>query len=223
MFSFSGNLSCRYSMDTWTLDLSSLAWHHMDPVAGDHPMGFEEIIADYDVNSQKVFLHDTASLFQYDYDANRFTALDLSASACYGMTGRVDPVHKLFVLFGKRGCPLGGGLRVFDISPGGNPKMQDWTNQVTGCDPLLDAVGPGIAFDTRQGKLVGWPNTGNTVYVFDVDTRSCSAQTFPNGPSDSSPAQLGTYARFSYFPALDVFALVNDWTLDAYTLRMTPP
>jgi hypothetical protein len=227
LFMFGGSTPCQLSAASWSFDLGTLAWRRLDPVAGDQPAGFEWIGADYDPGSKLIYLLNSLAFYQYDYDANRYTVLDTTPS-CYNMTGRLDLKRGLFVLFGSRGCAGGnGGILVYDVSAGGDHKQQNWATQVTGCDPLLDATGPGLSYDPDLGALVGWPNFGDSVYIFDPETRSCTAQTFPNGPPDSAhtapDTSLGTYARFSYFPALGVFAVVNDWDLDAYTLRLTPP
>ncbi len=44
-------------------------------------------------------------------------------------------------------------------------------------------------------------------------------QTFSGGPGSAQPN--GTNGRFAYFPALNLFAVVNDWQQNAYTLRLT--
>jgi hypothetical protein len=41
------------------------------------------------------------------------------------------------------------------------------------------------------------------------------------GPSPQNAN--GTMGRFRYIESLNVFALVNDWQQDGYTLRLTPP
>jgi len=84
-----------------------------------------------------------------------------------------------------------------------------------------------LAFDTVQNLVVGWPNFGGTIYLYDPDTDSCTTQTYSaSAPPDSahrnSPSTTnGTFGRFQYFPALGVFALINDFNIDAHTLRLT--
>ena len=69
---------------------------------------------------------------------------------------------------------------------------------------------------------MGWPNTGNTLYLFDPDTKTCTTQSLPNGPTSPPRADgSGAFGRFNYFPALGTYGLVNDSDQDAYTLRMT--
>ena len=93
------------------------------------------------------------------------------------------------------------------------------------CNPLSSAMAPGVAYDSATGKIVGWPNFGNTVYIFDPTTKACTAQTFSGGPPDSTnntgQYTTGTYGRFQYFPALDEFALVNAASTDAFILKLS--
>jgi Big-like domain-containing protein/fibronectin type III domain protein len=209
---YAGRLS-----DTWTLDLGTLAWKRQDPLAtssrpvyGISGLG-EGIISDYDPVTKKVIVTDNVNWYSFDQASNAYTLLNQGYQHInYLQWGAIDPGHRLFLTF--------GGNQVFAYSLTTNT-IQDWTAQVTGCDPIVKSEYPGLAYDPTQGKIVGWAG-GNTVYVFDAGTKSCVAQTFPNGP----PAQQtdGTFGRFRYFPALGVFGLVNDWQQNAFTLRLTP-
>jgi hypothetical protein len=88
----------------------------------------------------------------------------------------------------------------------------------SGCS-FISAAAPGAAYDSVQDKIVGWSG-GGTVYLYNPDTDACASVTYT---TNAPPAQqtLGTYGRFRYFPALNVFALVNDAAQNAYALRLT--
>jgi hypothetical protein len=88
---------------------------------------------------------------------------------------------------------------------------------VSGCGALLNASSPGWAYDSAQDRLVGWAG-GDTVYVFDPSTKVCTAVSYGGGPGPAN--ENGTFGRFRFFPALNVFALVNDAHANAYTLRL---
>jgi len=92
----------------------------------------------------------------------------------------------------------------------------------------MGASYPGLAYDPVIDRVVGWPNFGDTVYLFDPDTKSCAAETFPGGPSDSSHqgpphTSNGTFGRLQYFPDKDVFVLVNQANNNAFILRLSAP
>lgn len=176
-------------------------------------------MADFDAASGKIFLHDAGQGFSsYDPATNSVKVLS-SGAVDYHMTGRIDPVRKLFVMMG------GGEVRVVSLANGTNYAVQDWDNQTTGCSALRDAPYPGLAFDTSSGVLVGWVGGGD-VYKFDPTTKTCTKVTFPGGPpnaTSSSAAQPnGTMGRFRYFPKLKVFAVINSVDEDAFTLRIGP-
>jgi hypothetical protein len=231
MFAFSGaKAPCGYqNSDTWTLDLATVStapagqaspWRLMNPTLSSGQLhGAVGAVSDYDSNTKRVLLDDGASLWGYDVDANHYTLLnDSNAAIDYHMTARVDPKRKLLLIVGSAGS-AGGGVRVFDIAPASAYTMQDWTAQVTGCDPLIHAIYPGLAYDPVQDRMIGWAG-GDTVYLFNADTKSCTTATYAGGPGAQN--SNGTMGRFRYFEALRVFAVLSDWKQNGFTLRLTP-
>jgi hypothetical protein len=233
MFSLAGSgIPCGYGVQgTWTLDLSAVSSAppgHAAPWTQHKPTPFPTkaaygVVADYDANSKRVIVDDTYSLWAYDPTSNSYALLNDSdktgAHIDYHMTGRVDPKRKLFVVVGGKGGD-DGGMQVFDIAAGSNYAQQDWTSQVQGCDGLLAANSPGWAYDTRQDRLVGWAG-GDVIYLFDVEQKRCTTKSFAGGPG--AAVEAGTFGRFRYIAALNVFALVNDAHDNAMVLRLTEP
>jgi hypothetical protein len=214
---------------TWTLDLAGLAtvqsaaggqaapWMNMKP-AGMSPGAFPGAMSDFDPRGNRVIVHDTVSLWAYDFDTNKYASLRQNAATDYHLTGRVDPKRNLFVAVGGLGAPATAGLVVFPLDGKSDHAPQNWTTQVKGCDALLRAPYPGLAYDPVQDKLVGWVG-GNQAVVLDLDKKACTTLTFPGGPG---PAQVnGTMGRFRYFDTLRVFVVVNDWKQNAFALRLT--
>ena len=223
LWTFSGaKAPCGYSgRDTWTLDLASVestplggaAPWTLKQAAPSGPQGVPGIVSDYDPGSKLVILSDLASLFSYDVGADRYAVLSSNATMDYHLTGRIDPKRQLFIVIGN------GSLLVFDLGAGKNHDKQDWSSQITGCTGLISKIYPGFAYDPDRDKMVGWAG-GDTAYIFDVDRKSCEALTFAGGPGKQN--DNGTMGRFRYFPALKVFAVVNFWNQNAYTLRLAP-
>jgi hypothetical protein len=211
MFSFGGSKSsCGYlGTGTWTLDLATLKWTSMDPHKGGTPAGNPGVVADTDPATHLVFLHDGAAFWQYDFDTNTYTMLKDNVSIDYNLNAVIDPKRKLFVMLG------GNEAHVISIAPGSTYAMS--SPALTGCAALTNASYPGLAYDSKRDRIVGWAG-GDTVQVLDMDTMSCTAVTNGGGPGPQR--QAGTNGRWRYFPSLDVFAVVNAWDADSFALRL---
>lgn len=208
---------CR-SNGMWMLDLPTMTWKQQDPTNGvqiTSLTAYTDInYSDYDAVTKKVFFYvANAEIFaSYTPDTNTLTPLLVEGS--WGVpgysTGIIDQANRVFVIMGA------GFAGSFDLNTGA---FKNFSSQTTGCGPLQSGNYPGLAYDTVQNKIVGWAG-GNTVYVFDTPSLTCTAVTYPGGP----PAQQtnGTYGRWRYFPSLGVFGLVNDWKQNTFVLRLTP-
>jgi hypothetical protein len=232
------------------LSNSSSWVHEDPTLTGPKPGNFGQAslgdIAAYDPNSGLVFVSDNNALYTYNYPTNTYTRI----TPAYGfitdiyLSGAIDPSRKLFVMVGgcsAASCGPGRGVFVADISNPSSTTQQNWT-AATLADPIcseflsggvnpINSANPGITFDSVANDFVGWPNQGNSVYIMTPDPANrrltCQKQTFPSGPpnsahvNDGNPnTSNGTFGRFQYFPALDVFVLVNDWNIPAYILRL---
>jgi hypothetical protein len=215
MFAYGGGKSaCGFlSRGTWTLGLDQLQWTSMDPHRGDTPANTPGVVADYDPNSGMVFLSDGADFFRYDPVKNSYTSLHPLRDVDYHLSGVIDSKRKLFLMMGGP-----GQLWVIDIKPGSKYIPQDWSHATHGCDALLKAPYPGLAYEPERQSIVGWAG-GDTVYIFNPDTKTCTPETYSGGPGSAQPN--GTMGRFRYFPALGVFSVVNDWKQNAFTLRLS--
>jgi hypothetical protein len=207
---------CR-SSGMWMLDLPTLSWQRMDPANGAQETSYTDInYADYDALTKLVYVYiaNNDVLAAYNPDTNTMT--ELLNHNSYGVSayanGVLDPKRHQFVVLG------GGFAGSYDLTAS-PPVFARFSSQTLGCGGLQSANYPGLAYDPAQDKIVGWAG-GNTVYLFDLPTRTCTAVTYPGGPAAQQPN--GTYGRWRYFPNLNLFALVNDWKQNAFTLRLTP-
>jgi hypothetical protein len=218
-FAVGGSVSCPAGMrahDSWAMDLTSNTWTSKDPHTGGTPatnfgsLG-EGMVSDYDPNTKLVFVHDDAQLWSYSYDTNTYTLLNSYATIDYHLTAVVDPKRKLFVALGA------SQAHKFSIAPGSTYSKTDFTLD-SSCGALVGAQYPGLAYDPVQDRIVGWTG-GDTVYLLNLDTNTCTTATYPNGPGAAQGN--GTFKRFRYFPALNIFAVVNGVNENAYSLRLT--
>jgi hypothetical protein len=216
MFVYGGSKSaCGYmSAGTWAFDLAKTEWKSLDPHHGDSPANNPGAIAEYDSNTGTVILSDTANLFRYDPIKNSYKKLRPLSGVDYRLSGVIDPDRKLFYMIGGP-----GQFWVIGIEENSKLGLQDWSRKVTGCDSLRYAHSPGLAYDAERREIVGWAG-GDSVYLFQPETLTCSKETYPGGPGAAQPN--GTFGRFQYFSRMGVFALVNDWKQNAFLLRLAP-
>ncbi|HTR37098.1 MAG TPA: LamG-like jellyroll fold domain-containing protein [Bryobacteraceae bacterium] len=231
LFSFNGALACEpgtHANDTWTLSLGALQWRAMDPVNGPinaNTYGQYFSVGGYDPINQNVYEQWQDALYLYTYSTNTYTQLSTAGGAHFPTyaTGVIDPKRQLFIAFGTEYQDNRPYVYAIDLTGAGNYASVQWTSRVTGCDGLASARYPGLVYDYALDQIVGYPNAGNTVYIFNPDTMSCTTQTFDNGPQATLESDLqGTFGRFQYFPSLDVFAIVNAADDNAYLLRLAP-
>jgi len=197
MFAFGGSKSsCGYfSSSTWTLDLETLKWQQMNS-SGTVPKAGPGQVSDYDPNTRLVYLHDYVSgLYAYDFDKDTWRLVTSDPYGIdYHMNAVVDPKRELFFIIGSVSAH-NGGIQVFNLKVKGGHERQSWS--VSGCGELLASGSPGLAYDPVQDRIVGWPNWGSTVYLFNPDTRSCLSRTSaPRSPLASAPPSRGAISPF---------------------------
>jgi chitodextrinase len=202
-------------VSTWLLNLSNLTWAHKDPVNGTAVTSNccnYQTFGDYDPVTDSVWYTDVYDLWKYKAQANTQTHLSAVSNEGFHINCVVDYDARFFTCFGD------GYIERADMTAA-TPSLIDITSQTSGCSSLTAAQYPGLAYDPSQKKIIAWL-TGASVIVFDSTTRTCAAQTF-GGTPPGAPTSPGTFNRWRYFPALGVFALVNDWQQNAWVLRMT--
>lgn len=203
------------SVATWTFSESTMKWTHMDPMNGtpvtQDCCNYINFSA-YDPASDKVYFFDDSNFWKYDYPTNTLTNVGNQQGVDYHSSAVIDEGRHLFFMFGE------GLVWKADISTGGTTTINDITSQTTGCSALAASEYAGLAYDSVQKLIVGWTG-GDSVYLFNPANNTCTTQTYPNGPGAAQGN--GTNGRFRYFSALGVFALVNGYQENAYTLRLT--
>jgi hypothetical protein len=239
--------------DFWLLDLSNISntgsggWQNVDPTSSANggvqfyvPSGTGSVnywtVSDYDPNSQTVIDDNNYSLLQYTPGTNTVVNLSSGSAALYAaMSGVVDPKRKLLIAFGSNGNAGTFALSISLVSPYTYTTWQDSihnVNLLSGCGALSSSPAastpgsinyPGMAYDPVLDRTVIWPDQGNTVYLFNPDTLTCTTQTFANGPppiDGGLTGSGGTFGRFRYFPALDAFVVAPSPEHDAYVLSL---
>ncbi|HTF25958.1 MAG TPA: Ig-like domain-containing protein [Candidatus Limnocylindria bacterium] len=166
----------------------------------------------YDSTTQDLYeVEDNTGIFwQYNIAANTWTNLK-SVSACTGvlnMTTAIDEGRRLYFCVGN-----GGFGKVSLTAPYSATKLTG-----SGCSAIIGKSGPGFVYDPVQKLMVGWAG-GDTAYIYNPDTDSCSSVTYSGGPTVIQGN--GTFGRFNYSPALGVFVVANSIDTNAHSLRLT--
>ena len=236
-----------FSQETWTLDVGSATWTLIGPpysLAPAYPT------TAYNPSNGHIVMHDKNwALLDFDPHTNTWTTLTTNYHVEDGTTAAIDPVDNLLVVVGSAGTtdntsypsvPTSHTVQVFTLTA--PYTMQSWT--AAGCD--LTYRSGGLAWDSALGLMVGYPGGGNQVYFLNPTTNSVVTPfgtvpshqcldvpismnpspvmgiDYPQNPEGwQSDANFGIYGRFEYFPSLDVFAVVNDHTQDAWIIRLT--
>lgn len=230
MVVFAGSLACsagNSGLGTWALNIANIgnpptAWEYKVPVnggAGNQPapsanfQGFGDVMV-YDPGRQVSFLTDNSSLFTYTYATNAYLRVG-GYSQDFHLNGTIDSSRKLFITAGN------GEAHSINIAPGSTftgPTDGEKTLTMTNCGLLKSSAYPGMDFDTDLNLVIGWAG-GNTVYLYNPDTDSCTTQTFTGGPG--AQQGNGTHGRMRFFPALHEHIIINDWQQNAFILRLT--
>jgi hypothetical protein len=213
MFAFGGSMWQCGSMarDTWLFGLSTLSWTQKSN--SNAPRGdFGRSIA-YDPNTGLVYARDDFDLYSYNPASDTWVRRS-SAPVGTGsyQTGVIDPVRKKYFFYDNGATTL----YWYDISsPTGTVPMQ--SASTSGCSGFIGDYGFGWEYDPVQDKIVGWDG-GNTVYLLNPDTLSCTTVSHSGGPA---AVANGTFGRFRYSPSLNIFVVCNSVDANCYTLRLT--
>ncbi|MGE0763907.1 MAG: hypothetical protein AB7N80_11565 [Bdellovibrionales bacterium] len=197
-----------FGSDIWTFDLVTMRWERKTP-SGPTPRPVPGLVTAYDPNSGKVFIHDDHYLYRYDPMTNVIAQVSGDNAMTYTMTAVIDPVRKRMLIVGS------GSVYSYDISSASGPYTRQ-TLSTSGGNPIVSSGYPGLAYSDEAAAIVAW-NGGDAAYVFNFDSATWTAKSFPGGPG--SAQQTGTYKRFSYSKALKAFVLVNDMQQNAYLLK----
>lgn len=219
LFVFSGSLACgpgTFGQDTWTFDFAAMTWRRMSPT-GPLPVPGPGVMTAYDPHTGRVYVHDLAHLYAYDFTSNSYTRISTSAvSIGYHMMGVIDPVRRRFVIVGYDSQAAAGRVFSYDIGPATNGQMT--TRATTGGASLISQTYPGLEYDPVRDRIVAW--NGGAVFILDPAAWAWTSVNPAGGPSGASQSGRGTHGRWRYSPANDVFVLVNESSQNGRIFRM---
>ncbi|GAF97372.1 unnamed protein product, partial [marine sediment metagenome] len=163
----------------------------------------------YDPVTKRAYFYDGNRFHYWDPATAEFTYTGTSGPGDYHYSAAMDPETRLFFVLGT------GKAATFNVDTKAAVTL---TGMLAGCEPLLAAAYPGIAYHPASKTFVGWAG-GGVIYKIDPVAKTCATQTFlANAPGKQMTN--GTNGRFQYFPDLKVFVLVNSASEDAYLLTL---
>lgn len=209
LFVFGGSKTpCGYlADDTWTYSFADQLWEQRNP-AGPIPHAVPGVVADYDPQTHKVFIHDDTSLYSYDVDNDTYELLSEGDSIDYHMTAVIEPTQHKFVIVGA------GAVLSYDIADGSDFVRETLTT--TGADELVASGYPGLAYDSDGGRLVAW-NGGDAAYSLNLDDGVWTTLEGAGGPGDAN--ETGTYKRWRHIDGTDAFLVINGVDQNAWLFR----
>ena len=221
---------------TWLYD-DATGWTNV-ATTGTGPGGYS-LSSGYDPASGRVLVHGAQLFYIYDVKAKTWSSLPgfgfpplWPRYACAGDgTGAVDTKRGLFWSVGS------GEVLVWDIANGA-PVTDAWATTGGGAytnkacvaanypDQLFEGGGgaiynvaaPGFDYDSAADALVAWPNAG-APYALDLKTRTWTAGGAAGAPTSKN--SIGTYGRWRYIQAYNVFILVNSVDENVYFYKNT--
>lgn len=168
--------------------------------------------AAYDPRTGKVIFKSRATHL-YDFETNRWSQASSRERLNSGVTLAVDPKNRMLVEVG------GGVTALWSI----DQSFSGGQVSTSGPKDVQNADDPGLAYDTRLEKIVGWRG-GTTVYTFDVPSRTWTAvpaaDTNRANPG-SVTTQGGVFGRFAYSPELNVYIYVDQVDDNVMLYRLT--
>jgi chitodextrinase len=214
MFAWGGSMyQCgNQGDDAWLFDMSTKTWASKSSTNG--PVGghFGVSIA-YDPNNGLVYGQDDVNIFSYNPATDTWTKRSNSPAIGHNKTAAIDPVRKKYFFTSD----ADSNLYWYDItSPTATLTRQ--SQATSNCGGFIGNSLAAMEYDPVQNRIIGWSG-GDTVYILNPDTLSCTQVTYAGGPADVA---AGTYGRFRYSPSLNVFVVCNSVDANCSTLRLTP-
>ncbi len=105
----------------------------------------------------------------------------------------------------------------------GVTRLSSYEQPTTGESAILDSAATlGVAYDPVGHQVVAWAG-GSDVYFLNTSTWVWTRQSVAGATPPAAPQANGTFGRFAYSEASDVFVLANATTENVYILDLRSP
>ncbi len=200
---------------TWFFNFNDNTWQRKTDAPSPSSGECCGYAAAYDPITGHVFRSHGGGFSEYDPNQNTWTNHAGNSPSLY-VNAAIAPVDRLMVAVGGGSYGV-AGTYYWRL----NPASRTMTKANTTGDKAVElGAAPGFAWSSAANVFVGW-NGGSTVYTLDPK-RWVWTKLDPSAANTvvpTAPNSRGTYGRFQYVPAMNVFVLVNRVTEDVYIYK----
>ncbi len=193
---------------TWSLNLDTKAWMGKAAIPSQWFLGET---ATYDPGTGLIWhrAYNTVQIYNPVTDQWTDNVSVTDAGINDGFSAVIDPKRRLLLLI---------GAFMFLVYHLDNPLQPEvWTT--TGANQIVNTYAPGLVYDPVLDGIVAW-NGGSTVYLLNPDTRVWATVVGTGAvPPPAQPA--GTWGRFVYSPADNVYLVVNAIDQNVFAFRLS--
>ncbi len=194
---------------TWLYSFGAGKWQRLASA----PQSYFDNLAALDARRQRIIHYPNKNLYAYDIGKDSWSRVAAGPRMWTDRSVAVDTRRQRYMVLGRK------ALFAFDLA---RPQSRQRI-KTRGARAIESRRAPGFAYDAAHDRLVAWAG-GGRVYSYDIDARTWYRHD-PADPQADKPGkaqQRGTYGRFRYVPAFDLFVLVNAADDDVFVYRLDP-
>lgn len=194
---------------TWLFSFGERKWKRL----ADAPRSYFDNLAAFDARRQRIIHYPSKHLYAYDVKKDAWSRIAAGPRMWTDRSVTIDTRRQKYMVLGRK------ALIAIDLA---RPQRQQRL-KTRGARAIQSRRSPGFAYDSRHDRLVAWAG-GGRVYSFDVDALTWYRHEPPDPQADQpgKQQQRGTYGRFRYVPAFDIFVLVSAADEDVFVYRLDP-
>jgi hypothetical protein len=223
----------------WALDLTSVnmscapncnaAWTQLSPAGLPTTEVLVSAHAAYNPTDGKIYVFEpfdqteSGTVSVFDPIKNTWTKLNsLPTNSTLYLDIAIDAAQNLMLIMGSSGdSSAPSGNFWVDLS-GADGYAFHHPGVDSSCSTLAAASGPALDYDSARNRIVGWPNSGNTLYFPTINKSSgsitCSSVSAGSTAGSDYPQPTGydggaseTLGKFHYDSLNDIYVLHNNY------------
>lgn len=199
---------------TWLFNLSTSQWIKAPDAPGTaYSLWGYNMTTGYDPFSDSVLVAGYAQSAGFQASTKTWKLFNNADRSLYE-TGTFDFKRRKFLKFG------GGQHRQFSVDTAGT-MANEVTITTTGNKGLEGCTNPGLEYDSKSDRVVGWCS-GGEVFTFNSDNNTWTVHAPRAGTGPAHPAgYTGTFGRFRYMPDYNAFIVVTSIDNDVFIYKLS--